>query len=284
MHLIHVDAREGAPGAADEIEAAAAIAAQPGYAGDMRVDDVAQPLLVIGVFGQAKRPERQGGAVADLAEIDGDELDAAAAEIADDAVGLRDAGDDAESRQATLGGAVEDVDGHAAAPGRLGDELAPVARVAHGGGGDDVEPRHPDGTRERDETLQILERRADGVGIEPARPFEAAAEAAQHLLVEESERRTPEPIVDDEPKRVRPDVDDGNATARSHGGGDLVRRFGPVVEHQTRRRLGAAERAAASRQAGVGHEIGMGTERLVVQWRADIGAGAVEEPALRRIL
>ena len=30
----------------------------------MRVDDVTQPLLVIGVFGQAKRPERQGGAVA----------------------------------------------------------------------------------------------------------------------------------------------------------------------------------------------------------------------------
>src|SRR5260221_486752 len=250
----------------------------------MRVDDVAQALLVIGVLGQAQGPERQGGALADLTEIDGNELDAAAAEIADDAVGLRNPGDDAERREMPLGGAVEDIDGNPAAPRRFGDELAPIARIAHGGGGDDVEPRHPDGARERDEALQILQRRRDGVGIEAARPFEAAAETAQYFLVEQSERRAADAIVDDEPKRIRPDVDDGDATAESHGGGDLVRRFGPVVEHQTRRRLGAAERATASRQAGVGHEIGMRAKRLVVQRRAGIGAFAVEEPALGRIL
>src|SRR6476661_6317501 len=136
VDLIHMDAREGAPRAADEIEAAAAIAAKPGNAGDVGVDDVAQPLFVVRVLDQAKRPERQGGAFADLAEIDGNELDAAAAEIADDAVGLRNAGNYAERRQATLGGAIENVDGNPATARRLGDKGAPVACIAHGGGGD----------------------------------------------------------------------------------------------------------------------------------------------------
>jgi len=64
-----------------------------------------------------------------------DQFERAAAEIADDAVGLVNARDDAERRQPGFHRARQDFDRDAADPFGLGDEVRSVGGVAARGGG-----------------------------------------------------------------------------------------------------------------------------------------------------
>ena len=94
-----------------------------------------------------------------------------------------------------------------------GDELAPVAGVAAGGGGDRELLADPHSLSQRAKAHQRRERLVDGVrGQQPGREH-LAAEAGQHLFVEDRRQAAGEPLVDDEADRVRPDIDDRHRRA-----------------------------------------------------------------------
>src|SRR4029077_10370517 len=79
-----------------------------------------------------QRAERQRYTPADPVAADVDQLERAAAEVADDAVRLVNTGDDAERRQMRLARAGQDLDFHPADLFGLGDELGAVRGVAAG--------------------------------------------------------------------------------------------------------------------------------------------------------
>ena len=92
---------------------------------------------------QRQAAERQRDAVLTRVAVDLDQLERAAAEIADDAVRLVEAGHHAERGQFRLALAGEDVDLGAADALGLGDEGLAVLGVAAGGGRDRPELRRP---------------------------------------------------------------------------------------------------------------------------------------------
>src|SRR6185369_11096287 len=129
--------RQRAPGAADGVKCAPFARFQQRQLIEGSLDDL------LGFFERApgqvlqrEAAERQRDPAADARAVYVDQFERAAAEIADDAVRLVDAGDDAERRELRLAAAGEDGDLGAADALRFGDEGLPVARVAAGGGGD----------------------------------------------------------------------------------------------------------------------------------------------------
>ena len=159
---------------------------------------------------QREAAERQRDAAAHAVAVHVDQFERAAAEIADDAVGLVEPGDDAERGILRFLLAGEHLDRLAAdALGRL-DELRPVLGIAAGGGRHAPQPRDAADVAQRAEAAQRVERLLDRVGGEQAGRLHLAAEAGEDLLVEDRRRRARQPLVDDEPHRVGADVDDGD--------------------------------------------------------------------------
>ena len=109
--LDDVDARQRAPGAADRIEGAAAAGLELRDAGNLGLDDALGALqrFVRGIL-QGKAAERQRHAAVHAVFPDIDQFERAAAEVADDAVGIVDARHHAERRQFCLARAGEDFD------------------------------------------------------------------------------------------------------------------------------------------------------------------------------
>ena len=166
---------------------------------------------------QRQAAERQRHAAADAVAVDVDQFERAAAEIADDAVGIVDAGDDAERRQFCLARARQDLNLGAADALGLGDEIGTVGGVAAGGGGDRVDAADLLDPAQRAKAPQRGQRLGDRVGRQQAGALHLAAEPAQRLFVEDGDEAARHRFVDDETNRVRADVDDrdaGSALAR----------------------------------------------------------------------
>ena len=95
--------------------------AEPGHAGDLVVGDVDGALdPVAGGIEQPQAAERQRGGSAQGLALDLDQLQAAAAEVAGDAVGRAKAHHDAVGGELGLALAGQDLDAGAAAPARRG--------------------------------------------------------------------------------------------------------------------------------------------------------------------
>src|SRR6185437_9336402 len=133
---------------------------------------------------QRKAPERQRDAAAHLVAADVDQFQRAAAEIADDAIGLVDAGDDAERRQFGLSRTGENLDLGATDALGLGDEVRTVGRVAAGGGGDRVDAADLLDLAERVKAPERGQGLVDCIWREQAGALHLTAEPAQRLLVE----------------------------------------------------------------------------------------------------
>ena len=209
--LLHVQPGDGAPGAADRVEGAVAPAVDPGHARDLLVGDVDGVLdPVAGGIEQAQAAERQRGGPAQGLALDLDQLQAAAAEVAGNAVGRAKAHHDAVGGELGLALAGQDLDPGAQRPLAAGDELGAVGGVAAGGGGDRPDVLDAEDAGDGLEAAERLERGSDALLAEPAGRADLAAQAAQHLLVEDRRGASDRALVDDEPHRVRADVDDAH--------------------------------------------------------------------------
>ena len=138
-----------------------------------------------GDVGKRQTAERPGQAVPGAGAADIDEFERAAAEIADHAVGVMHAGDDAERGKFGLARAGQHVDlDRRRAFGKL-DEGRAVLGVAAGRRGD-REFLHAHGVAQRAEALERRQRVLDRVGRQQAGRLHFAAEPAQRLFVEQS--------------------------------------------------------------------------------------------------
>ena len=173
---------------------------------------------------QGQAAERQRQAVLDARAFDVDQFERAAAEIADNAVRLVDAGNDAERGELRFALARQNFDLGAADAFGLGDESAAVLRVAAGGGGDRPDFADVLDVAQRLEADQRGQRRVDGVLRQQAGGLHLAAETGQHLFVENRRRRARQTFVDDEADRVRADVDDGDRRPMIEPALDRLRR------------------------------------------------------------
>ena len=125
-----------------------------------------------------------------------DQLKRAAAEIADNAIRLVNAGHDAERSEMRLTLSGKDCDRGAADAFGFGDERAAVARVAASGRSNRPNPAHMQDIAQGAKTPERIERRVDGIsGQQPGR-LHLPPEAGQHFLVEDWRRRARQPFID----------------------------------------------------------------------------------------
>ncbi len=206
--LPHVQAGERAPGPADRIKRPLLAAHQDRRSGKRLGDEL------LGLLDRALRrlfqpqpAQREGLSRADGVVADVDDLEAAAAKVAGDAVGLVNAGNHAERRQPRLLPAGKHLDAGADDALHRGDEFRAVGRLARRRRRQHVDIGDPHLHAKRAEPPHRRQRRGDRRRIETAGRLKAASEAAQLLLVEKRRRRAGQPLVDDQPYRVRPDVD-----------------------------------------------------------------------------
>ncbi|MHC2462963.1 hypothetical protein ACVIHD_001975 [Bradyrhizobium embrapense] len=210
--LDDVDARQRTPGAADRVEGATATGLELGNAEQFVLDDAFSTLerLVREVL-QCKAAERQRHAAAHAVAPDVDQFERAAAEVADDAVRIVHARDDAERRQLRFARSGENLDLGAADALCLGDEVRSVLGVAAGRGRDRVDAADLLDPAQRAKAAQRGERLVDGIGCEQAGALHLASEPAQCLLVEDGDEAARHRLVDHETNRVRADIDHSDA-------------------------------------------------------------------------
>lgn len=212
--LDDVDARKRAPSAADGVEGAAAAGGELRHLVELLAHDAVGALerFVREVLErEAAERQRHAAAHAVLAHID--QLERAAAEIADDAVGMMDAGDHAERRQPCLARARQDFDLHGADALGFRDEVGAVGGIAAGCGRNRKHATDLHDAAQGPEPLQRGQRLVDGIGRKQARALHLAPEAAQRLLVEDRNEAPRQSLVDDETDRVGTDIDDRDARA-----------------------------------------------------------------------
>ena len=273
------DTRQRAPAAAHDVEAAAGGGArEPGQAGQPLVDDVGGRHVAVEQHARDRqRADRQAavGCARAFGRDDG-EVDAAAAQVADDAMRAdRSCGPRPRRRYAPRRGRRGSRPGgrlarSASARNSLPFSALRTASVA-------TYSTSPDLQRAGDvgEPAQRVQRAVHLLAAEAARGREAAAESADRLLVEQRDRRPAQALVDDQPDRVGADVDDRerrlpcrrerqHATlARAVGRRSRCLRLGGAGQLQAAHAL-LLQGAAAARQAGVGHEVGVRGEATIL--------------------
>ncbi|MHC2725751.1 hypothetical protein ACVMGE_008238 [Bradyrhizobium diazoefficiens] len=264
--LDDVDARERAPGAADGVECTAAPRLELRHLVELLAHDTVGALeRFVGEVLEREPAERQRHAAAHAVPAHVDQFERAAAEVADDAVGVVDAGNHAERRQPRLARARQDLDLHCADALGLGDEVGAVGGIAAGGGRDREHASDLHHAAQRAESLQRGQRLVDGVGREQARALHLAPEAAQRLLVEDRNEAPRQSLVDDEADRVGTDVDDRDARAALARPSHVDARSGwmAFVPARETTRRGFLERLSTARQTRICHEVVVDVERLL---------------------
>ena len=209
--LLHVKAGKRTPRAAHRIERTRPSACEPGNARHRLVDDRQGAVdLVSGFVDETQPAEGQRVGMFELVAGDIDHLEAAAPEIARQPIGRQKSHADAVSGELRLRLAREDLDTDAGNALGLLDEKRSVLRVAHGRRRQHAQVLDLEHPRHRAKTRQRFECPLNAFGTEEARGRNRVAKPGKHLLVEDRRGRAHSPVVDDEPHRVRPDVDDAD--------------------------------------------------------------------------
>ena len=180
---------------------------------------------------EPQRPERQREAGRLLAAADTTASSkTAAAEIADDAVGVGNGGEHAFAGQPRLFLARQNADRRAQRIARPRHELVAVLRVAHGGGRHRFDARTP--------TAAAISRKRASAVIAASLPF-IVEQAGRHHVAADARTATfslksdtgtaRQPVVDDETNGVRADIDDARTALGAHGSGRRGRRVVSAV-------------------------------------------------------
>jgi hypothetical protein len=123
--------------------------------------------IAAGGIDQPEAAKRQGRGIAELAFAHVDQLEAAAAKIADETVGVVNAGDHANGGKLGLLGAGKHPDRHFDDALCLSDELGTVLGFARRCRGDRLDSGHAHLVDQRAEAAERPERTRHGVGAEP---------------------------------------------------------------------------------------------------------------------
>ena len=242
-----MDPGERPPGAADGIERCPPGVGEPADVAERFPDQGADPLALRHRLVEPQRPERQGRHIAHPFAADPDKFQAAAAQIADDALRPGEAGHDAIGRKPRLVLAAQDPDLEAwIAPQRL-DEGRPVRRLAHRRRREGRDAGDLHGGRRADEPAEIFLRPGDAVRVEPAAGLHAAAEPAHHFLVEDRRRRAGRTLEHHKADRIGADIDDRDPPPEKVIGSLGVRNAGAAVGIRAGRQHGDSAGSRARR-------------------------------------
>ena len=180
---LHVEAGDDAPRAADEIDALA-VGFDHGLQGFQGLDDVVLAVLrgALDLL-QTEGAKWRGGAFADFAIADAGQFHRVAAEVADHALRLGPAEQDALRRQPCLFSAVNHPEPEAGFAQHLGLKLGAVLGLAGGGGGDDGQGIDGHAAGEQGETLEGDKGAGAALRVEMPGFGQTLAKAAHDFLV-----------------------------------------------------------------------------------------------------
>ena len=204
----HVQLGKGAPRPADHVEGlVASCLGKPGVL--QPAADHLAGLLFAGFSAlDPKHAERKRDVAPDCAVFHLDQLQAAAAEVADDAACTGKGRDHAEARVACFLFRADDLAGQAD-PGRRHRRIRrPLSASRTAAVATTWASLHSHVAQEQLVAAQRGERLALALVGHVAVVAETRAEAGHHLLVEDRRGRPLPPRIDDQPDRVRTDVDD----------------------------------------------------------------------------
>ena len=212
----HMHLRQRPPGAADGVEGV-------GLEVSRRLEPVGDGLaLAVGVeaarIGQGEGAEGEGGAAPDLALGQPHQLEAGTAQIADHAISVGNAREDAEGGVTRLFLAGQDADPETGFGGDAVAEVPAVFRLAHGGRGGDEGVGGLDALDHGGEAFEGRQGLGGALDRQSARRGQIAAEAGQHLLVEHRPDGAAFQPVQHQTHRVGADVDGGDVTRRADHG------------------------------------------------------------------
>lgn len=267
--------------APDRVQGAAAPLAQPFEVGEGAVDDVGGGApAATGFFAEPEHAQRQRRVLAERALADRRQFEAAATEVGDNPVGVGNRAEHPECRQLRLLATAQNLDRNVVRGLDRGYEGGAVGGFANGRRGQDVHGLDLHGARQSNEAPDGRGRQDHPRLVQASAAFQALAKRAHSLLVEDRQRRSQQGVVDDQADRIGTDVDDGDQPTPLRPSLPVERR------HRLRQRqdhsallrqieLEARCRppfkgAAASRQAGICHEEGMGAEGVLFGRQAEV--------------
>ncbi len=164
-----------------------------------------------------QRAERQADPmVSDMVVRGLRDLEAAAAHVADKPHGAEKSRDHAERRVTRLFFPGEDANLEPALGGDCGRKRRPIGGAAHRLGRGRVDPFDAHRIGDGAEPAHRLDGSPEAFGRDGARLSQPLAEPEKRLFVEARHRRTAELVIDQEPNRIRSDVDDRIMRARAH--------------------------------------------------------------------
>ena len=207
--LPHVQPGERAPGAADGVEAAALALVQQVRLLERLLDDLFRLLDGFRRDVLQREPaERERHAAFGAMAVDFGEFERAAAEIADDAVGLWKP--ETTPSAASSASRLPDSTSTSTPQMRSASATKDLPFLASRQAAVAIARTCPTSMRSHSARKRRMrrERLLDRVGGEQAGRLHLAAETGQHLLVEDRRRAAGQPLIDDEAHRVRADVDD----------------------------------------------------------------------------
>ena len=165
----------------------------------------------MGLVHERKASERQRNLMFERLPLQSHQLNAAAAEIANNSGGAYEPGQDPGRSQFRFFVVANDLDRNAA--GRLGarQKLRSILRPPHGSGRKrvDVALRDAADVGEFTKARERRKRLGYGVAVQPPRGIEIAAEPAHRLFLKKRGRSAVEGFIYDKPDRVRANIDDG---------------------------------------------------------------------------
>ncbi len=162
---------------------------------------------------EPKAAERQGNPLAKVVAVDIHQLEAAAPEVACDALGRMKTGNNTKAGIVGLFTPAEHTDLGAEYLFGAMDEIGTVDRFARRRCGDHVKLAGARLFGKGPEAAKLLDSAGDALWIEFTGRDNTLAKARKHLFVEKHCGRPGDPLIDDKANRVRPDVDDGDRAA-----------------------------------------------------------------------
>ena len=232
MRELHVEARQRPPRPADHVEGQARLRRPSGlvqHLGD-RTLQCARPLGAN--LRQAQHPQRQRYGLFHRPAPHPRQFQAAATQIADNAVRARNARQDAHGRADRLLRAGQQFDREPHGLG-AGDEVGAIGRIAHRRRGDAAYFRDLHRPAQMRKAADGAQAPLHRFGLDRSGAGERGTQPRHHLFIEQDEGDAARPVIDDQAHAVRSDVDDRRARMGGLGRSHHLFGYGPdTAQHR----------------------------------------------------
>ena len=205
------DPRKRPPGAAGGIDPAPTKVGEPGQPVERLVDQIAGcDHVALGLLGNPEVPEGKRATLAEVSPVERDQIQTAAAHVADQAIGVGHPAENAGRPEPCFLVTAQDMDRPPEAFLDPCRERRPVFRLPDGGCRQQFQLADFHLLGEVDEPGQRRHGELHPIGVELSRFAQAPAQRAGDPLIENRNRQAAERVVNHETNGIGPDIDDGD--------------------------------------------------------------------------